>query len=308
MERENVFKESADSPTRPSHKPVFSEMGSSDIRTWCFGDELNCAWRRPGQSLVSRKICLLIRKRVYPTSSLVPEDLFQEVYSQIWRDFDKVEKGFRESGRPQTWINFEKWLHTSLDHYLIDAIRRSVRQENRDSLAGGSSRENLEEYIPDPVQERRMIEYTQQALATLTQTERDLLVGRLVNEQSVDDLATPFGETKKAVYHRLYKAKLKFRNEMIRLLAVDHLTRYPLIEAQLRLVIMSRCEIGKPCYMYRVNCPKARSAEMLTSGEMKNMAALEIAKRLELLKTTIERVLDDWDLGRTLDRCFWAVQ
>jgi RNA polymerase sigma factor (sigma-70 family) len=304
-----MSKESAESPINHDRKLGFSEATPDDLRQWCFGNELNPTWKQPGQSLASRKICLLIRKRVYSSSPLEPEDLFQEVYERVWRNFDKIETGFRNSGSLQTLTNFEKWLHTTLDHYLVDAIRGALPPPiNPRNLTDEYGGEQMAEYLPDPNRERRLSEWNRQALATLSYIEKNLLVGRLVNGHSVDELASAFGETKATIYRKVYEAKLKFRNEIIRLVVVEHLTRHPDLDAQLQSVITSRCEIGKPCYMYRVNCPEARSAERLAQGELKDITADEVKERLALMQTTVESLLDDWDLGRTLDRCFWAVK
>ena len=47
---------------------VFSEVKFGDPRQGCFGEDLQPTWRQPGQSLVSRKICYLIRQKVADTS------------------------------------------------------------------------------------------------------------------------------------------------------------------------------------------------------------------------------------------------
>lgn len=119
------------------------------------------------------------------------EDITQEAFLRYF------EHGRAETGRPLAY------LYTTARNLCIDEFRKKKPVELPDDLPGGE----LEDDLIDSLALR-------QALHTLTEHERELVLLRYVNEVPAADMAEIYGISRFALYRELKKALKKLEKKM----------------------------------------------------------------------------------------------
>ncbi len=130
----------------------------------------------------------------------VAEDLVANVFLKAWRSA----KGYRPSSH-----TFRRWIFTIARNEVRDYWRAS--QRTLPMVEFDISDERQPEPESDPVEVRRLV---QQALATLTEEQRQVVVLRYFSNKSHEDIATILGKREGAVRAQLMRALRQMRKVM----------------------------------------------------------------------------------------------
>ena len=137
------------------------------------------------------------------------DDLLQEVWVQAWRNSSNL----KESNPAE----LRQWLLAIANRVLATHLRRLARAKNRRRVPvereweGGysDSFRGLSSSSRSPVAEAAMAEATRSvrdALASLPQEQREVLVAIYIEGQSIQSIATTNNRTKQSVYSLLYRS------------------------------------------------------------------------------------------------------
>lgn len=130
----------------------------------------------------------------------VAEDLVANVFLKAWRSA----KGYRPSSH-----TFRRWIFTIARNEVRDYWRAS--QRTLPMVEFDISDERQPEPESDPAEVRRLV---QQALATLTEEQRQVVVLRYFSNKSHEDIATILGKREGAVRAQLMRALRQMRKVM----------------------------------------------------------------------------------------------
>ena len=130
----------------------------------------------------------------------VAEDLVANVFLKAWRSA----KGYRPSSH-----TFRRWIFTIARNEVRDFWRAS--QRTPPMVEFDISDERQPEPESDPVEVRRLV---QQALATLTEEQRQVVVLRYFSNKSHEEIATILGKREGAVRAQLMRALRQMRKVM----------------------------------------------------------------------------------------------
>lgn len=130
----------------------------------------------------------------------VAEDLVANVFLKAWRSA----KGYRPSSH-----TFRRWIFTIARNEVRDYWRAS--QRTLPMVEFDISDERHLEIEADPVETRRLV---QQALATLTDEQRQVVVLRYFSNKSHEEIATILGKREGAVRAQLMRALRQMRKVM----------------------------------------------------------------------------------------------
>jgi RNA polymerase sigma-70 factor (ECF subfamily) len=130
----------------------------------------------------------------------VAEDLVANVFLKAWRSA----KGYRPSSH-----TFRRWIFTIARNEVRDFWRAS--QRTLPMVEFDISDERQPEPETDPVEVRRLV---QQALATLTEEQRQVVVLRYFSNKSHEEIATILGKREGAVRAQLMRALRQMRKVM----------------------------------------------------------------------------------------------
>lgn len=130
----------------------------------------------------------------------VAEDLVANVFLKAWRSA----KGYRPSSH-----TFRRWIFTIARNEVRDYWRAS--QRTLPMVEFEISDERQPEPESDPVEVRRLV---QQALATLTEEQRQVVVLRYFSNKSHEEIATILGKREGAVRAQLMRALRQMRKVM----------------------------------------------------------------------------------------------
>lgn len=130
----------------------------------------------------------------------VAEDLVANVFLKAWRSA----KGYRPSSH-----TFRRWIFTIARNEVRDYWRAS--QRTLPMVEFDISDERQPEPESDPVEVRRLV---QQALATLTEEQRQVVVLRYFSNKSHEEIATILGKREGAVRAQLMRALRQMRKVM----------------------------------------------------------------------------------------------
>jgi len=130
----------------------------------------------------------------------VAEDLVANVFLKAWRSA----KGYRPSSH-----TFRRWIFTIARNEVRDFWRAS--QRTLPMVEFDISDERQPEPESDPVEVRRLV---QQALATLTEEQRQVVVLRYFSNKSHEEIATILGKREGAVRAQLMRALRQMRKVM----------------------------------------------------------------------------------------------
>lgn len=130
----------------------------------------------------------------------VAEDLVANVFLKAWRSA----KGYRPSSH-----TFRRWTFTIARNEVRDYWRAS--QRTLPMVEFDISDERQPEPESDPVEVRRLV---QQALATLTEEQRQVVVLRYFSNKSHEDIAAILGKREGAVRAQLMRALRQMRKVM----------------------------------------------------------------------------------------------
>ncbi len=130
----------------------------------------------------------------------VAEDLVANVFLKAWRSA----KGYRPSSH-----TFRRWIFTIARNEVRDYWRAS--QRTLPMVEFDISDERQPEPESDPVEVRRLV---QQALATLTEEQRQVVVLRYFSNKSHEDIAAILGKREGAVRAQLMRALRQMRKVM----------------------------------------------------------------------------------------------
>lgn len=130
----------------------------------------------------------------------VAEDLVANVFLKAWRSA----KGYRPSSH-----TFRRWIFTIARNEVRDYWRAS--QRTLPMVEFDISDERHPEAESDPVETRRLV---QQALATLTEEQRQVVVLRYFSNKSHEEIATILGKREGAVRAQLMRALRQMRKVM----------------------------------------------------------------------------------------------
>ncbi|MCO5203100.1 MAG: RNA polymerase sigma factor [Chloroflexi bacterium] len=130
----------------------------------------------------------------------VAEDLVANVFLKAWRSA----KGYRPSSH-----TFRRWIFTIARNEVRDYWRAS--QRTLPMVEFEISDERQPEPESDPAEVRRLV---QQALATLTEEQRQVVVLRYFSNKSHEDIATILGKREGAVRAQLMRALRQMRKVM----------------------------------------------------------------------------------------------
>lgn len=252
--------------------------------------------------VVSRKIwAAIIRyRRTGPTSE--EEDIHQSAYAAVLAKFAKIVTRFAASGREPTKGNFEAWLTICIRHLVVDTMRR---QPPRLSSLEEFGETEWPAQLSDPVRQMRMHVLFATACEGLTPIERDVVEKRLAEREKPAALAAQYGLTVTQIYKMLYEAKLKLRNELIRVIAEEKLAREPALRLRYDAPIAHRCTLKHQCYFYRDPCPLASSADAVDAAHG-SLAVEDLGAREKEAADLVRNLLDEWNLPPALNRCYWA--
>jgi len=285
----------------PEPKTVIAGWSAEQIRAACFAAPPGeSRWGQPGAALVSGRLCALISGRRRQKDRRVEgleDDLYQDVYEDIWKRLDLIWESFCARDRPACWSAFESFLQVSISNSLANAIR--------DLSRAGAARDEipLTVEIPDPGSVLDTRHLVAGALGALAGDERDAVLDEQVRGRSIAETARRLGLGRDAVYRLRHRAFKRFRIEVIRLLGEE------IVRASdpLRAVVRARCGDGHPCYAFKLDCKKARSPDQmaLNSG---GLSAAEASDGLARLVQAITEALEESGLIPTLDDCFWEAR
>jgi RNA polymerase sigma factor (sigma-70 family) len=132
------------------------------------------------------------------------DDLVQEVFVAAWRAWPS----FREESRAETWLTRiaintcrtqrrRQWLRTEVWRRLTEIVHAWDHREPHENLASEESSEGV-----------------RRAIASLAQRDREVLVLRYLEEQSIEDIATSLDLTRGAVEVRLSRARLRLKSKL----------------------------------------------------------------------------------------------
>lgn len=130
----------------------------------------------------------------------VAEDLVANVFLKAWRSA----KGYRPSSH-----TFRRWIFTIARNEVRDYWRAS--QRTLPMVEFEISDERQPEPQSDPAEVRRLV---QQALATLTEEQRQVVVLRYFSNKSHEEIATILGKREGAVRAQLMRALRQMRKVM----------------------------------------------------------------------------------------------
>lgn len=130
----------------------------------------------------------------------VAEDLVANVFLKAWRSA----KGYRPSSH-----TFRRWIFTIARNEVRDYWRAS--QRTLPMVEFDISDERQPEPESDPAEVRRLV---QQALATLTEEQRQVVVLRYFSNKSHEDIAAILGKREGAVRAQLMRALRQMRKVM----------------------------------------------------------------------------------------------
>lgn len=130
----------------------------------------------------------------------VAEDLVANVFLKAWRSA----KGYRPSSH-----TFRRWIFTIARNEVRDYWRAS--QRTLPMVEFEISDERQPEPESDPAEVRRLV---QQALATLTEEQRQVVVLRYFSNKSHEEIATILGKREGAVRAQLMRALRQMRKVM----------------------------------------------------------------------------------------------
>lgn len=130
----------------------------------------------------------------------VAEDLVANVFLKAWRSA----KGYRPSSH-----TFRRWIFTIARNEVRDYWRAS--QRTLPMVEFDISDERQPEPESDPAEVRRLV---QQALATLTEEQRQVVVLRYFSNKSHEEIATILGKREGAVRAQLMRALRQMRKVM----------------------------------------------------------------------------------------------
>lgn len=130
----------------------------------------------------------------------VAEDLVANVFLKAWRSA----KGYRPSSH-----TFRRWIFTIARNEVRDYWRAS--QRTLPMAEFDISDERHPEVEADPAETRRLV---QQALATLTEEQRQVVVLRYFSNKSHEEIATILGKREGAVRAQLMRALRQMRKVM----------------------------------------------------------------------------------------------
>lgn len=261
-------------------------------------------WTQPGHSLASRMICSIL----HITKASDQGFLFQEVFERTSHKFLDILQRFKEGTRNQTWNNFERFLYASIRNVVRDEFRKRGRKQRMEPLCEDQVIEAPPTGLLDTDRKQILQQWHQQALDTLSATDREILTARLVDEMNVRDIAEKLQMNALLVSRRLYQAQLKVRNEVIQRMAQRLFSHHPPLEERFRGLVQHLCQERKPCYLYRRVCPKALDIKTLSQKEFLCLEEEKVHQLSVDFEETIREELDNWDLGTSLDRCYWALR
>jgi RNA polymerase sigma factor (sigma-70 family) len=115
---------------------------------------------------------------------------------------------FREESRAETWLTRiaintcrthrrRQWLRAELWRRLTEIVRVWDHREPHENLLSGESNDAV-----------------RRAIASLAQRDREILVLRYMEEQSIDDIATSLDLTRGAVEVRLSRARARLKLQL----------------------------------------------------------------------------------------------
>ncbi len=129
------------------------------------------------------------------------DDLVQEVFVAAWRAWPR----FREESRAETWLTRiaintcrtygrRQWLRAEVWRRLTELVRPSEQRTPDASLISQEASETV-----------------RRAIATLGQRDREALVLRYLEEQTIEEIATALGLTRGALEVRLSRARARLK-------------------------------------------------------------------------------------------------
>lgn len=130
----------------------------------------------------------------------VAEDIVANVFLKAWRSA----KGYRPSSH-----TFRRWIFTIARNEVRDHWRAS--QRTLPMVEFDISDERHSEVEADPVEVRRLV---QEALSTLTDEQRQVVVLRYFSNKSHEEIATILGKREGAVRAQLMRALRQMRKVM----------------------------------------------------------------------------------------------
>jgi RNA polymerase sigma factor (sigma-70 family) len=289
----------------PRGERDLSDTGVDEARVLCFGDADDASgWDRPRTALVPGRLRALIRgwRRQRPRIAGAEEDLYQEVYRDVWERFDAIWSSFRSSSRPQQWRSFESYLQVTIANSLGTALRRGSGKEalaaeddaaNQAGDAGGRR---------DAVARLDARRIFAAGFRALPENEREAFLDRHVRNRPVAETARRLGIAPGSLYKLRHRARERFRNQVVRIVAEDvlRLRGTPVLDG----IVRERCSDGHPCFLYDLDCRLARAPDAL-AGRVGPAPADAVARALDGLAREIATQLEDHGVPGHLDSCFW---
>jgi RNA polymerase sigma-70 factor, ECF subfamily len=153
---------------------------------------------------VWRYVARLMGARATEIADVVQETFLSAARSA--RNFD--------SGRGTLW----GWLAGIAHHQTSAHCRRSDQRAKLQALAAAASLE-LPQWLdgctsPDKLcEQRELVELVRGLLASLPADYAALLIGKYIDERTLDDLASQFGSSVEAIKSKLARARREFRAE-----------------------------------------------------------------------------------------------
>jgi len=289
------------------------QQGTKVLKRKYFDPCGQSSWAEPGQSFVSRSLAYWTRHHERHNPEWFP-DIFADAFVQLWEKFPRICESFVNSGCPQTIEAFEAYLWVAIGNAVRDKLRTQRRANQR--VAGFASLQSISaeeaghsdsNLAADIDRDSLVGAWLDAALESLSDLDRDVVWGRLVDELSCEMLAVASGVSQEALHTKLWKTKLRIKTQLIEQVIRRRFSRFPNTAHAAAPLIQNRCRRSHPCYMYRIACPQARGAEELAAQFGTRSSAKQVTADLDSLAELVQNALDDWGLGVELDSCIHAL-
>ena len=153
------------------------------------------------QPLVERTVRYEFYKRgVYPSADADPEDIVNDVFTQLFADNCRRLEGLRDAAR------IDAWLMTVTRNRTLDTIRRAIRQE---TVVATAEEAQTYETNAEPADHHD----AQRILAALEPVDRVILNLYFIEQLTYAEVAAALDMNPNTVSSRLRRARLKLRED-----------------------------------------------------------------------------------------------
>jgi len=301
----------------PKKSEPLDGMTVDEARRRCFDpDGESATWEAPGTSLVARKVALCVVKRVFPSSSVYGsrDEIFNDARNEISRRFERpIWSSFRSKrDRRQTWTNFERFLHRSIEHEVLEQIRKQRIQRLRVPGENGGWQDAIFEPLdkelsfPDDMGTIGA-EFAREVLECLSSEERELLDARFEKDHTAAEIAGRLGRSEKRIQNRISEAKASLRHAMLQVAVRRYLELHGTVASDTEPIVKTRCKGGHDCLLYSLECGNARTLEEMFKSGAGSMLK-EVEERFARLHRAVEVGLRDCGFPGLLgdNVCLWA--